>query len=401
MTDAVIVAAARSPIGRARKGRLGQVRPDDLAATVVRAMLDSIAGLPLAEVDDLFLGASQHTGEQSQNLGRRVAVLLGADSLPATTVNRACASSLQTTQMAFHAIRAGEGDAFLSVGVESVSRYRTPPPDTDNPVFAAAQQRTRRRAEAEQPPWSDPRQLGDFPDYYVPMGQTAENVAEMCGVTRAEQDAFALGSQRKYAAAMQRGVFARQIVPITLPDGSTVAEDESPRPGTTMAALAALEPVFRPGGTVTAGNSCPLNDGAAALLVVRDEIARELQAPITARIVATGVSAMSPEIMGLGPIEASERALKRCGMTIGDVDLVEVNEAFAAQVVPVVRALGADEDRVNVHGGAIALGHPFGMTGARLIGGAIHALAERDGERALVTLCVGMGQGMAVILERR
>lgn len=400
MPDVVIVATARSPIGRAHKGSLVGTRADNLAATTAQAALAKVPDLDPAALEDLYLGASQHAGEQSQNLGRRVSVLLGRDELPAATVNRACASSIQTTRMAFHAIRAGEGDAFLSVGVECVSRYPQPPTDTDNPLFAAAQERTGERAQGTSSEWTDPRDTGTLPDYYIPMGQTAENVADLCDVSREDQDAFALRSQQRYAAALAAGFYERQITPVQLPDGSWLSRDESPRATTTAEGLAALAPVFRPDGTVTAGNSCPLNDGAAALVVVRDELAAELDVPVKARILGTAVSGLSPEIMGLGPVAATQRVLSRCGLGLGDVDLLEINEAFAAQVVASSRALDLDEDKLNVNGGAIALGHPFGMTGARLIGTAMQALAERDEELALVTLCVGMGQGMALVLQR-
>ncbi|MET0734554.1 MAG: acetyl-CoA C-acetyltransferase [Microbacterium sp.] len=400
MQDAIIVAAARSPIGRARKGSLVDVRADDLAATVTRAALDRVPELDPSTIEDLYLGASQHAGEQSQNLGRRVAVLIGRDDLPAVSVNRACASSLQTTRMAFHAIRSGEGKAFLSVGAEAVSRYPTPPGDTDNPRFRDAQARTAARAAGIQPPWEDPRERGELPDYYIPMGQTAENVADLFGISRADQDAFALRSQQRFRDAAERGFHARQIIPIDLPDGRVFDTDESPRPDTTAEGLASLSPVFRAHGTVTAGNSCPLNDGAAALVVVSGDLAAGIPSPFKVRVVASAATGLSPEIMGLGPVEATRRVLDRAGLTLDDIDLIEMNEAFASQVLASARELGIDEDRLNVNGGAIAVGHPFGMTGARLIGAAAQALQERDEELALVTLCVGMGQGMALVLQR-
>ena len=400
MTDAVIVSAARSPIGRAHKGRLATVRADDLATTVAQASLSKVPDLDPLLVEDLYLGTWNHTGEQSQGLGRRVAVRLGRDDLPAATVNRACASSVQTTRMAFHAIRSGEGEAFLSVGVESVSRYPSPTPDTDNVAFTSAQERTERRSRGGHPPWVDPRESGDLPDFYIAMGQTAENVADLHQVSRQDQDAWAFRSQQRAACAEAQGFFDRQIVPIPLPDGSLFAKDESPRPQSTPQGLAELQPVFRPDGSVTAGNSCPLNDGAAALVVTSDRVAATLDVPGKVRILATAASALSPELMGLGPVESTRRALDRARLTIDDIDIIELNEAFASQVLASVRELGADESKVNVNGGAIALGHPFGMTGARLIGTAAQALAERDQQLALVTLCVGMGQGMAVILER-
>jgi acetyl-CoA C-acetyltransferase len=400
MPDAIVVAAARTPVGRAHKGSLVDVRADDLAVTAVRGALAKVPDLAPELIEDLYLGASSHTGEQSQNLGRRVSVLLGRDDLPAVTVNRACASSIQTTRMAFHAIRAGEGEAFLSVGAESVSRYRPAPTDTDHPDFAAAGRRTARRAEGGRGKWRDPRETGEVPDYYIPMGQTAENVVERCGVSRADQDAWALRSQQRYAVADEAGFHAGLIAPVDLADGTRVDRDDSPRPGTTLDGLAQLRPVFRPDGTVTAGNSCPLNDGAAALVVVSDALAATLNAPVKARVVGTAVSGLSPEIMGLGPVEATERVLARCGLTTSDLDVIEINEAFACQVIASHRALGLPEDRINIKGGAIALGHPFGMTGARLIGQAMQILHDTDGELALATLCVGMGQGMAIVLQR-
>jgi acetyl-CoA C-acetyltransferase len=327
-------------------------------------------------------------------------VLMGRDDLPATTVNRACASSIQTTRMAFHAIRSGEGEAFLSIGAESVSRYRAAPEGTEHPAFGEAQVRTARRAEGAGGVWQDPRADDELPDYYIPMGQTAENVAEICGITRQDQDEFALSSQAKYAAAAEAGFHARAITAVQLPDGSWADCDDSPRPGTTLERLAELPPVFRPDGSVTAGNSCPLNDGAAALVVVSDQIAATVDVPVKARIVGTAVSALSPEVMGLGPVDATRRVLVRCGLSVDDIDLFEINEAFAAQVLASARALSLDPDKLNVNGGAIAMGHPFGMTGARLIGSAMQTLHERDQELALVTLCVGMGQGMALVLQR-
>ncbi|WP_214366931.1 acetyl-CoA C-acetyltransferase [Pseudonocardia sp. H11422] len=402
MVEAVIVAATRSAVGRAHKGALAAMRADDLAATVAHAALDQVPALGAEALDDLYLGVSNQTGEQAQNLGRRVAVLLGADTLPAATVSRACSSSVQTARMAFHAIKAGEGDAFLSVGVECVSRYtQMPTPATDNPLFAVARERSAvRAAGGGDEAWIDPRRAGGLPDFYLAMGQSAENVAALCGVSRREQDEFALGSQDRYAAALAAGVPDREITPVTLPDGTVFAADESPRPATTAEGLAGLAPVFRPNGTVTAGNCCPLNDGAAAVVITSDVRAAELGLRPRARIVATGVSGLSPEIMGLGPVEASRRALARAGMSISDVDLVEINEAFAAQVIPCYRELGVDPERLNVHGGAIALGHPFGMTGARIMTTLLTALEERDAEVGLVTMCVGSGQGMALVLER-
>jgi acetyl-CoA C-acetyltransferase len=332
-------------------------------------------------------------------------VQLGLDAVPAATVNRFCASSVQTARMAFHAIKAGEGHAFVSAGVECVSRYtgfRSAGVDADhthNPVFAGAEHRTRRTAETNQT-WHDPREDGELPDIYIAMGQTAENVATAYGITRAEQDAFGVASQNKCEKAIADGVFDAEIVPVTLPDGRVVTTDDGPRAGVTLEAVSALKPVFRPDGTVTAGNCCPLNDGAAAVVITSDVRAAELGLRPLARIVATATSALSPEIMGLGPIEASRRALATAGLSMADMGLVEINEAFAVQVIASVRALGIDEDRLNVHGGAIALGHPFGSTGARIMTTLLNAMERRDVEFGLETMCVGGGQGMAVILQR-
>ena len=404
MPDAVVVATARSPIGRAFKGSLTQVRPDDLTATIVQAALDKVPALDPAEIDDLLLGCGLPGGEQGFNMARVVAVLLGLDALPGTTVTRYCSSSLQTTRMAYHAIRAGEGDVFVSAGVEMVSRFAKGNsdalPDTQNPRFADAQARTEKRARSAVGPWHDPRDDGALPDVYIAMGETAENVAALRGISRAEQDEYACRSQNLAEAAIDSGFWAREITPVTTPDGTVVARDDGPRRGTTTDKLAALEPVFRPDGTVTAGNACPLNDGAAALVIMSDQRARELDITPLARIVATGVSALSPEIMGLGPVDASRQALDRAGMTIDDVDLVELNEAFAAQVIPSYRDLGVDLDRLNVNGGAIAVGHPFGMTGARITTTLLNGLQAHDKQIGLETMCVGGGQGMATIFER-
>jgi acetyl-CoA C-acetyltransferase len=405
MNEAVIAAAVRSPIGRAVKGSLAQIRPDDLAAQMISAALAAVPELDPAEVEDLHLGCGEPYDEQGANMARRVGVQLGLDGLPGTTVNRFCSSSLQTTRMAMHAIRAGEGDAFISAGVECVSRYADPaaggsvPERFVNPAFAAAIERTEERAETNEP-WSDPRDQGLLPDAYLGMGQTAENVASFCGISREEQDEFAVRSQNRAEQAIAEGFFAREIVPVELPDGTTVRTDDGPRPGATYEKVAALKPVFRAGGTVTAGNSCPLNDGAAALIVLSAKRAEQLGIEPLARIVATGVSALSPEIMGLGPIEASRKVLATAGMTIDDIDLVEINEAFAVQVIASARELGIDPDKLNVHGGAIALGHPFGMTGARISTTLLNGLRARGGQYGLETMCVGGGQGMAMILER-
>ncbi|MFD1832620.1 acetyl-CoA C-acetyltransferase [Streptomyces desertarenae] len=404
MPEAVIVSAARSPIGRAFKGSLKDVRPDDLTAAVVRAALDKVPQLDPTEIDDLMLGCGLPGGEQGHNLGRVVAVQLGMDHLPGCTVTRYCSSSLQTTRMALHAIKAGEGDVFVSAGVETVSRSVKGTsdglPDTHNPLFADAEARTAARAEKGGEGWHDPREDGELPDVYIAMGQTAENLARLKGVTRQEMDEFGVRSQNLAEKAIAEGFWEREITPVTLPDGTVVAKDDGPRAGVTMEGVQGLKPVFRPDGLVTAGNCCPLNDGAAALVVMSDTKARELGITPLARIVSTGVSGLSPEIMGLGPVEASRRALKLAGMTIGDIDLVEINEAFAAQVIPSYRDLGIDLDKLNVNGGAIAVGHPFGMTGARITTTLINSLQWHDKQFGLETMCVGGGQGMAMVIER-
>jgi acetyl-CoA C-acetyltransferase len=403
MSEAVIVATARSPIGRAVKGSLTQLRPDDLAATIIRTALDKVPQLDPAEIDDLMLGCGLPGGEQGFNMARVVAVLLGYDHLPGTTITRYCSSSLQTTRMAFHAIKAGEGDAFISAGVECVSRYAKGSsdswPETVNPMFDEARARTERSAQGGVE-WHDPRADGKIPDVYLAMGYTAENLAQLKGITREEMDEFGVRSQNLAEKAIADGFWAREITPVTTPDGTVVDRDDGPRPGVTMEGVAGLRPVFRPDGRVTAGNCCPLNDGAAALIVISDTKAAELGITPLARIVSTGLTALSPEIMGLGPVEASARALARAGMTIDDIDLVEINEAFAAQVIPSYRDMGVDIDKLNTHGGAIAVGHPFGMTGARIAGTLINALQFEDKTLGLETMCVGGGQGMAMVLER-
>jgi acetyl-CoA C-acetyltransferase len=405
MPEAVIVATARSPIGRAVKGSLVDVRADDLATTVVLAALAKVPGLDPTTLDDLYLGCAEPAGEQGFNLARVVAVLAGLDGLPAATVNRFCASSVQTTRMAFHAIKAGEGEAFVSAGVECVSRYRSFAgageglDEAKNPRLAPARERSARTA-ASNAPWTDPRADGLLPDVYLSMGQTAENVATSRGISRPEQDEWGVLSQNRAEQAIARGFFAREITPVTTPSGAVVSADDGPRPGVTLAGVQGLRPVFREDGTVTAGNCCPLNDGAAALVVMNEARARDIGLTPLARVVSTGVSALSPEIMGLGPVEASRQALARAGLTIGDIDLVEINEAFAAQVLPSARDLGIDLDRLNVNGGAIALGHPFGATGARITTTLLNGLQDRDAVLGLETMCVGGGQGMAIIYER-
>ncbi|MFD3925767.1 acetyl-CoA C-acetyltransferase [Streptomyces sp. NPDC058614] len=403
MPEAVIVATARSPIGRASKGSLREIRPDDLAVQMVRAALDKVPQLDPREIKDLMLGCGSPAGSQGYNLGRVVAVLAGMDHLPGTTVNRYCSSSLQTTRMALHAIKAGEGDVFISAGVETCSQYDKGVadglPGSMNSLFDAARARTAQLAEGGRT-WTDPREEGGLPDMYLRMGQTAENVAQFAGVTRADQDAFAARSQNRAEKSIADGFWSRDITPVTLYDGTVVTRDDGPRAGVTVETLAGLQPVFRPDGTVTAGNCCPLNDGAAALVIMSDTKARQLGITPLARIVSTGMTGLSPELMGLGPVEASREALDRAGLTIDDIDLVEINEAFAAQVVPSARQLGIDEDKLNVHGGGIAVGHPFGMTGARIATTLIHALQEGDKQFGLETMCVGGGQGMAMVLER-
>jgi len=404
MPEAVIVSTARSPIGRAGKGSLVGMRADDLVVQMVRAALDKVPQLDPKDIDDLMLGCGQPEGEQGYNMGRVVATLLGFDRLPGTTIARFCGSSLQTTRMAFHAIKAGEGDVFISAGVETVSRYAKgssdSPPDTNNPIFAEAEARSAKTAAEGADGWTDPREFDQVPDAYIPMGQTAENLALLKGISRAEMDEFAVRSQNLAEKAIADGFWAKDITPVTLPDGTVVEKDDSPRAGVTLEGVSQLKPVFRPDGRLTAGNSCPLNDGAAAVIVMSDTKARELGLTPLARIVSTGVTALSPEIMGYGPVEASQQALARAGMSIGDIDLVEINEAFAAQVIPSYRDLGIDIDRLNVNGGAIALGHPFGMTGARITSTLISSFQWHDEQFGLETMCVGGGQGMAMILER-
>ncbi len=404
MPEAVIVSAARSPIGRAGKGSLVSMRPDDLTTQMVRAALDKVPQLDPADIDDLMLGCGLPGGESGFNMGRVVAVQLGYDHLPGCTITRYCSSSLQTTRMALHAIRAGEGDVFVSAGVETVSRGVNGTsdswPDTHNPLFADAEARTARRAEQGGDDWVDPRVNGQLPDVYIAMGQTAENLARVKGVSREEMDEFGVRSQNLAEKAIADGFWANEITPVTLPDGTVVSADDGPRPGVTLEKAAGLNPVFRPDGRVTAANACPLNDGAAALVIMSDTKAQELGITPLARIVSTGVSGLSPEIMGLGPVEASKQALSRAGMSIEDMDLVEINEAFAAQVIPSYRDLGIDPDKLNVNGGAIAVGHPFGMTGARITTTLLNSLRHHDKQFGLETMCVGGGQGMAMVLER-
>ncbi len=404
MPEAVIVSTARSPIGRAFKGSLTEVRPDDLAATIVKAALDKVPALDPHDIDDLMLGCGLPGGEQGHNMGRVVSVLLGYDFLPGTTITRYCSSSLQTTRMAAHAIRAGEGDVFISAGVEMVSRFikgnSDMIPDTENPVFGDAKARTATYAEGGKDSWQDPREDGTLPDVYIAMGQTAENLARLKGVTREDMDEFAARSQNNAEKAIANGFWEREITPVELPGGGTMTKDDGPRAGVTVEGMAGLKPVFRPDGLITAGNACPLNDGAAAVVVMSDTKAAELGLTPLARIVSTAVTGLSPEIMGYGPVEAVRLALKRAGKTVDDIDLFEINEAFAAQVIPSYRDLGIDIDKLNLFGGAIAVGHPFGMTGARITGTLINGLQTLDKQFGVETMCVGGGMGMAMVLER-
>ncbi len=399
MSEAVIVATARTPIGRAVKGSLKDMRPDDLSAFIIDDVLNKVPALDRNTVEDVIMGCGQPAGEAGYNIARVAAIQAGMPDIPGVTVNRYCSSSLQTIRMAAHAIRAGEGDVFVAAGVETVSRYLHGASDTGphNPVFADAEARTAQRTEGGEGDWTPPE---DLPDVYIAMGQTAENVAEAEGVSRQAMDEFAALSQQRATESLENGFWEREITPVTTPDGTVVSRDDGIRAGTTMEGLAGLKPVFRPDGTVTAGNACPLNDGAAAVIVMSDTRAGELGLTPLARIVASGVTGLNPEIMGLGPIEASRQALKRAGMTIDDIDLVEINEAFAAQIVPSAKHLGISYDKLNVHGGAIAVGHPFGMTGARIMTTLINGLQTDDKTFGLETMCVGGGQGMAMIVER-
>lgn len=404
MPEAVIVATARSPIGRANKGSLKDLRPDEMARQMIEAVLDKVPSLDRADIDDLHLGSGQPAGQAGFNIARSVAVQLGLDHVPGVTVNRYCSSSLQTTRMAFHAIKAGEGDVFISGGVESVSSFATGSadgwPDTKNPMFAEAMERTDKAATGGAGTWSDPREQGLLPDVYIPMGQTAENVATYTGISREDQDHWGVRSQNRAEEAIKSGFFEREIEPLTLADGTKVTTDDGPRAGTTYEKISQLKPVFRPDGTITAGNACPLNDGAAALVVMSDTKAEELGLTPLARIVSTAATGLSPEIMGLGPIEAVRKALEYAGLGIGDIDLFEINEAFAVQVLGSADELGIDHDKLNVSGGAIALGHPFGMTGARITATLLNNLGTHDKSLGVETMCVGGGQGMAMVLER-
>jgi acetyl-CoA C-acetyltransferase len=385
MPEAVIVDAVRTPIGRAFKGSLVGVRADDLAATPLRALAERNPEVDFAETADVMMGSASGIGEQGYNIGRNASLLAGYDHhVPACTVNRFCASSLQTLRMAFHAIRAGEGDQYVAAGVEAVSRAGLGagiPDEAKHPRLDGSE--------------------GSLYDVYIPMGLTAEKVAERCRVSREAQDEWALVSQTRAVDAQASGHFDREIVPVTLPDGTPYTRDDGPRPNTTMEKLAALKPVFDPeNGTVTAGNACPLNDGAAAVLVMADEKAQRLGVRPRARIVASTVAAIRPELMGLGPIPAIQALLKEAGLTIDDIDVVEINEAFAAQIVPCKEELGIDDDKLNPYGGAIALGHPFGMTGARIMTTLLNGLDARDGRYGIESMCVAGGMGQAMLVER-
>jgi acetyl-CoA C-acetyltransferase len=404
MTEAVIVATARSPIGRAGKGSLAEMRADNLTTQIIAAALAKVPQLDPHDIDDLLLGCGLPGGEQGYNLARIVAVQLGYDFLPGATITRYCSSSLQTTRMAMHAIKAGEGDVFISAGVETVSRFVKGSsdglPDTKNPLFAEAEARTHRVAAEGASEWHDPRADNLLPDAYIPMGQTAENLALLKRVSCEELDHFGVRSQNLGEKSFANGLWAKEMTPVTTPSGTVVTADDGPRAGVTFEAVSKLKPVFRPDGRITAGNCCPLNDGAAALVIMSDTKAAELGLTPLARIVSTGVTGLSPEIMGLGPVGASQQALARAGLSASDIDLVEINEAFAAQVIPSYQELGFDLDKVNVNGGAIAVGHPFGMTGARITTTLINSLQTHDKQFGLETMCVGGGQGMALIIER-
>ena len=398
MAEAVIVATSRTPIGRANKGSLAEARPDDMSAFIIRDVLAKVPELDPAAVEDIIWGIGQPGGEGGYNIAR-VAALLAEVDAPGVTVNRYCSSSLQTIRMAAHAIKAGEGDCFLSGGVETVSRYIHGAADSGphNGNFADAEGRTGDRAGEGTDAWQPPQGL---PDVYIAMGQTAENVAQHKDVSRRAQDEWAVSSQNRAEAAQGRGFFEREITPYELPDGTIVSADDGIRAGTTLEKVSQLAPVFRPDGTVTAGNACPLNDGAAAVVVMSDTKAAELGITPLARIVSSGVSALNPEIMGLGPVDACRQALDRAGMAIGDIDQVEINEAFAAQVLPSADELGIDLDKLNPNGGAIALGHPFGMTGSRIMTTLLNGLEDGDKTIGMESMCVGGGQGMAMIVER-
>jgi len=404
MTEAVIVSTARTPIGRAFKGSLISARPDDLAAFAVTEALKKVPALDPTDIDDLMLGCGQPAGEAGFNMGRAVAVKLGFDFLPGTTVNRYCSSSLQTTRMAFHAIKTGEGSAFLSAGVEAVSRFANGMADmstAQNPVFADAVARTAATVESGASQWRDPREDGQLPDIYIAMLQTAENVAVWKNISREDMDEFACRSQNLAEKAIANGFWEREISPYTLEDGTVVSADDCPRAGVTVEGMSGLKTVSgRPDGRITAGNACPLNDGAAAVVIMSDAKAKELGLTPLARIVSTAVTGLSPEVMGHGPAEAIKLALTRANKAVDDIDLYEINEAFASQVLSSQRDVGFDIERLNVSGGAIAVGHPFGMTGARITGTLINNLQTYDKQFGVESMCVGGGMGMAMVIER-
>jgi acetyl-CoA C-acetyltransferase len=380
MPEAVIVDAIRTPIGRAFKGALKDVRTDDLAAIPLKALQERNPEVDFSQTVDLMMGCGFQMGEAGYNIGRNAGLLAGIDHhVPATSVNRFCASSLQTIRMAFHAIKAGEGDQYIAAGVEAVSRFPQHPPYDPNEQLSGGE--------------------GAPYNVYIPMGETAENVAERCKVSREAQDEWAKLSQDRAVAARESGHFDAEIVPVQTPDG-TVARDDGPRPGTTLEKLGSLKPAFREGGTVTAGNACPLNDGAAALLIMSEDRAKELGLKPRARIVASSVAGLRPEIMGLGPIPAIKSLLEQAGMKMSDIDIVEINEAFAAQVLPCKDELGIDDEQLNPFGGAIALGHPFGMTGARIMTTLLNGLDAKDGEFGIESMCAAGGMGQAMLVQR-
>ncbi|MDQ2650966.1 MAG: acetyl-CoA C-acetyltransferase [Actinomycetota bacterium] len=398
MPEAVIVATARTPIGRANKGSLTECRPDDLSGFIIKTVLEKVPALDPQSVEDIILGCGQPGGEAGYNIARVAALLAGLPDVPGVTVNRYCSSSLQAIRMAAHAIKAGEGDVFVAAGVETVSRYMNGASDTGphNPLFTDAEARTAKRSEGADS-WEPPAGL---PDIYIAMGQTAENVVLAENVSREEMDEWGARSQQRAVAAQERGFFDREITPVTTPSGTVVSKDDGPRAGTTVEKLAELKPVFRPDGKVTAGNACPLNDGAAAVIVMSDTRANELGIQPLARIISSGVTGLNPEIMGMGPVEAIRQALARANMTMDQIDQVEINEAFAAQVLPSAKHLGIDLEKLNPNGGAIALGHPFGMTGARIMATLLNGLEDSGGRYGVESMCVGGGQGMAMVVER-
>ena len=397
MAEAVIVATSRTPIGRANKGSLVDARPDDLSAFILADVMGK-AGVEAADVEDVIWGIGQPGGEGGYNIARVISAMQGLE-IPGVTANRYCSSSLQTIRMAAHAIKAGEGDCFVAGGVETVSRYMYGAADSGphNELFADAEARSKTRTSGEEGPWAP---VSGVPDIYIAMGQTAENVVEHTGISRERQDEWGVSSQNRAEAALNRGFFEREITPYTLPDGTVVTKDDGIRAGTTLEKVSQLQPAFRPGGTVTAGNACPLNDGASAVVVMSDTKAKAMGIEPIARIISSGVSALNPEIMGLGPIDACRQAMARAGMTIGDIDQVEINEAFAVQVLGSADELGIDLDKLNPNGGAIALGHPFGMTGSRIMTTLLNGLQDSGGTIGMESMCVGGGQGMAMIVER-